>query len=322
MGVNLKDIIFAEEISFEELKGKTIAIDALNFLYQFLSSIRQPDGTPLMDSQGRVTSHFSGLLYRTGKLIGLGIKPVYVFDGEVPELKKEELEERKRRKLEAKEEWEKAIAEKRIEDAKKFAARTSKLTPEMREDSKKLLQLMGLPVIQAPSEGEAQCVHLCEKGDAWAVASQDYDSLLLGAQRLVRGLTLSKTAQLEIISLEENLKKLEISREQLIEIGILIGTDFNKGIKGIGPKKALKIVREGKIKDVEIDFNFEKVKELFLKPEVSDEYEIGFQEPETEQLIEFLCQEHDFSQERVKKAVENLKEAMKEFSQKDLSSWF
>lgn len=322
MGVDLKSIILPEEIDFEDLKGKTIAIDALNFLYQFLASIRQPDGTPLMDSKKRITSHLSGLLYRTGKLVSLGIKPIYVFDGEVPELKKEELSERRERKEVAKKEWEKAIAEGRLEDAKKFASRTSRVTEEMKEDSKKLLELMGIPWVHAPSEGEAQCVRICEKGDAWAVASQDYDSLLLGAKKLVRGLTLSKYSNLEILSLEKNLEMLGISREQLVEIGILVGTDFNKGIKGIGPKKALSIVKEGRLNEVEMNFNFEKVEDLFLHPQVKDDYKIEFREPEDEKLKEFLCGGYDFSPERVGKVAQNLRDGMKELSQKDLSAWF
>lgn len=326
MGVSLKDIITPEEITFQALKGKIIAVDALNFIYQFLASIRQPDGTPLMDSQGRVTSHLSGLLYRTIKLMNLGIKPVYVFDGEVPELKEEELEERKKRKEDAKKEWKKAIEEKRIGDAKKFAMRTSQFTPEMRKDSKKLLDLMGVPFVQAPSEGEAQCVHLCEKGDAWAVGSQDYDSLLLGARRLLRGLTLSKNAPLELILLEKNLKSLGITREQLVEIGILVGTDFNEGVKGIGPKTALKKVKEGKLeeikRDFDLEFDFEKVKKLFLNPAVTDDYEIDFRETQEEELMDFLCEDHDFSEKRIESAVGNLKRGVGQISQKDLSSWF
>src|SRR3989338_8067559 len=161
MGVNLKYIIPHRAIEFEQLKGKTIAIDALNSLYQFLASIRQSDGTPLMDSKGNITSHLSGLLYRTSRLMGIGIKPVYVFDGEPPELKKAELEQRKSRKEEALEEWEKAKKEGLLEDARKFAQRTSRFTNEMLIDSKKLLEYMGVPYVQAPGEGEAQCAYMC-----------------------------------------------------------------------------------------------------------------------------------------------------------------
>ncbi|RLI90735.1 MAG: flap endonuclease-1 [Candidatus Altiarchaeales archaeon] len=322
MGVNLRDIVPHEPISFYDLKGKVIAIDALNSIYQFLSIIRQPDGTPLMDSHGRITSHLSGLLYRTTKLVELGIRPVYVFDGKPPELKRREIMERDEIKREAELEWQKALDERRLEDAIKFAKRTSRVTDEMLEDSKKLLEFMGIPYVQAPSEGEAQCSHMCKKNDAFAVGSQDYDALLFGAPRIVRGLTLSGKLELEIIHLDKVLNELNINMEKLIDIAILIGTDFNEGIKGIGPKKALRIIRDNKLSEIEFDFDIDAVRRIFLEPEVTDEYKIEWSQPDENALIGFLCREHNFSEQRVKKASQNLKNALKEFSQRDLSAWF
>ncbi len=321
MGVNLKDIVPHEPLNFEDLKGKVIAIDALNSLYQFLASIRQPDGTPLMDSKNRVTSHLSGLLYRTVRLIQLGIKPIYVFDGEPPKLKEREIMQRRELKENAHYEWKKAIKEERLEDAKKFAQRTSKITEEMLDDSKKLLKFMGVPYVQAPSEGEAQCVELCKRNDSWAVGSQDYDALLLGAPRLVKGLTLSGTFELTMVYLEGVLSELQITREQLVDIAILVGTDFNDGIKGIGPKKALKIVRENRLGEIQFDFDFTEVKNIFLKPVVTDDYGLEWKNPDIDSMVEFLSKEHDFSGERVRRAGENLTTAFKEFSQKGLGEW-
>ncbi|MEA3255046.1 MAG: flap endonuclease-1 [Candidatus Altiarchaeota archaeon] len=324
MGVNLKDIVSHEPISFEDLKGRVIAVDALNMLYQFLASIRQPDGTPLMDSKGRVTSHLSGLFYRTVRLVHMGIKPVYVFDGEPPKLKEREIERRRGIKKEAMYEWERAKRDGRLEDARKYAMRTSRVTEEMLDDSKNLLSCMGIPYVQAPSEGEAQCVHLCIKGDAWAVGSQDYDSLLLGAPKLVRGLTLSGTFELTLMELERILEGLSLNRSQLIDIAILVGTDFNEGVKGIGPKKALRIVREGRLDEIkaELDFDYNAVKEIFLNPKVTDEYVIEWSAPNRTQTLELLSGEYGFSEDRVNKAVSNLEKSMKEFTQKDLSAWF
>lgn len=322
MGVNLKDVVPCKPIDFKDLRGRIIAVDALNFLYQFLSIIRQPDGTPLMDSRGRITSHLTGLLYRTIRLAEMGIKPVYVFDGEPPELKKAELSARKKIKEEALRQWEKAKKEKRMEDAYKYASRTSRFSDEMLSDSKELLKLMGMPYVQAPGEGEAQCVHMCSRGDSWAVGSQDYDSLLLGAPRLVKGLTLSGKTELSIIHLADVLKELGVTREQLIDVAILVGTDFNEGVKGIGPKKGLKIVKEDRIDSLNLDFDIDSVRDLFLNPKVSDDYQIRWDEPDEESLIKFLCDEHDFLENRIKKATSNLRGALKEFSQKDLSAWF
>jgi len=247
MGVNLKEIVPARQIEFSELSGRTIAVDALNTVYQFLASIRQPDGTPLMDKKGNVTSHLSGLLYRSTNLIRMGIKPIYVFDGKPPDLKLNTLRARSERKQQAQEEWQKAKEEGRLGDAMKFAKRTSRLTEDMLIDCKRLLTLMGVPHIQAPAEGEAQCTRMVLAGDAWAVGSQDYDSLLFGAPILIRGLTMSGKMELGMIVLDDALKALGINREGLIDLAILVGTDFDPGIHGIGPKKALKAVKDGAV---------------------------------------------------------------------------
>lgn len=322
MGVNLRDIISHEPLEFEQLRNKTIAIDALNSIYQFLASIRQPDGTPLMDSHGNTTSHLSGLFYRTGRLLKLGIKPIYVFDGEPSKLKRKELAKRKSRKEAAMAEWKRAKREGRIDDARKYAVRTSRFTDEMRQDSIKLLKCMGIPYIQAPSEGEAQCVHVCKHGDAWAVGSQDYDSLLLGAPRLVKGLTLSGNLELSKVEIDNVLKELGITRQQLIDLAILVGTDFNEGIKGIGPKKALKIVRENRIGELDLGPDVDEVRELFLRPKITKTYELSWRGVDADGLVDLLCGGHDFSETRVRKTVQDIEKSMSEFSQQDLNKWF
>jgi flap endonuclease-1 len=192
----------------------------------------------------------------------------------------------------------------------------------MKSDSKMLLEHMGIPCIQAPSEGEAQCAHLCARGDAWGVGSQDYDALLFGASHLIKGLTLSGKFELSIIHSEKALKEIGLTREQLIDAAILVGTDFNEGVKGIGPKKALKAVKEGKVAELASDFDIDEVRSIFLHPEVSDGYRLEWKKPDRGALIEFMCNNHEFSTDRVNKAVDNLEAAMKEFSQKDLSRWF
>ncbi|MFH1789279.1 MAG: flap endonuclease-1 [Candidatus Altiarchaeota archaeon] len=321
MGVNLRDIIDQKPIELSQLSGKTIAVDALNSLYQFLASIRQPDGTLLMDSNGNVTSHLSGLFYRTTRLLKIGVKPVYVFDGQPPELKKHELDRRRKVKEEAAREWEKAKSEGRIDDARKYAMRTSKLTKEMREESKRLLGFMGVPFIQAPGEGEAQCALLVERGDAWACGSQDYDALLFGAKRLVKGLTLSGELELAMIDLDEALSRLGISREQLVDVALLIGTDFNEGVKGIGPKKGLAAVKEGGAGGFDVP-NLEELRSIFLKPSVTEDYEVKWSGVDTEGLVGFLSGEHGFSEDRIRRTSKELSGAYAEFQQASLSKWF
>ena len=257
MGVQISEIVPRREIELADLKGKTIAIDAFNTLYQFLTTIRQPDGTPLMDRKGRVTSHLSGLFYRNINLLLEGIKPIYVFDGKPPELKQKEIASRVSRKQDAEEKYEQAKSSQDIEGMRKYSAQFVKMNDEIIEQSKSLLKAMGIPVVQAPGEGEAEAAALVHAGKAFAAASQDYDALLYSSPRLIRNLTLSRrrktssgvyvTTSIESVEFQDLLNKLQIDKDQLISLGILVGTDFNPGgIKGIGQKKALEIVQRYK----------------------------------------------------------------------------
>jgi flap endonuclease-1 len=343
LGVNLRGIVPKMPVKLENLSGKTIAIDAYNALYQFLAIIRQPDGTPLKDSTGKVTSHLSGLLYRTSNLVEMGIKPIYVFDGVPPTLKEVEIKRRAKVKEEATVAYEKAVAKGDMAKARVYAQATSRLKDYMEDDSKKLLDLMGLPWVQAPSEGEAQAAHLTKRGDADYCASQDYDSLLFGAPKLLRNVTVSGRRKLprknvyidvvpEIIELSSVLKECEITYEQLIDVGILIGTDFNPdGIKGLGPKTALKLIKEHgtvenampHMKNAEFPHPPEKIREIFLHPKVRDDYTLEWKEPSIDGIVDFLVREKDFSEDRVRKALEKMREGTKELKAKTtLEKWF
>lgn len=335
-----KDI--RREVKLENLAGKCIALDAYNSLYQFLASIRQPDGTPLMDRVGRITSHLSGLFYRTINLMEAGIKPVYVFDGKPPEFKLAEIEERRKVKEKAMEEVLKAIKEGRKEDIAKYMKRAVFLTSDMVEDAKKLLTYMGVPWVQAPSEGEAQAAHMAKRGHCWAVGSQDYDSLLFGSPRLVRNLAVSPRRKIgeevielspEIIELDAVLKSLRLkNREQLIDLAILLGTDYNPdGVPGVGPQKALKLVwefgglekmLETVLRGVYFPVDPLEIKKFFLNPPVTDEYSTDIKKPDEQKLIDFLVREHDFSEDRVLKAVERLKRAQTKYKTSSLDSFF
>ena len=345
MGVNLRELVekVKKQINLKDLNKKVVAIDAYNMLYQFLAIIRQPDGTPLMNRRGEVTSHLSGLFYRTINLLENGIKPVYIFDGKPPELKTAVLEKRLQIKVEAEKRYREALARGDLEEARIYAQQTARLSKEMVDNAKTLLDYMGVPWVQAPSEGEAQSAYMTLKGDAWASASQDYDSLLFGSKRLIRNLAITGRRKLprknvyieitpELILLDEILKEHEISREQLIDIAILVGTDYNpEGVKGIGVKRALKLVKTyGNIERIReilgkeaLPENVDQIKKIFLNPEVTDDYELKWSMPDKEAIIRFLCYEHDFSRERVEKAVERAEKSLKIFSsQTSLESWF
>lgn len=339
MGVQIFNILPKKDIEIEDLSGKTIAVDAFLWLHQFLSIIRQPDGTPLMDSKGRITSHLSGIFYRSSKLIEKGIKLVYVFDGPSHEFKKSTLEERKNLKAEAQIKWQEALDVGDMDEARKAAQATSKLTDEMIKQSKELLECMGIPTVQAASEGESQCAYICQKNLVYAVSSQDSDSLLFNAPRLVRNLSMTGKRKLprqdtyieikpELIELEKVLKELGITREQLIIIGLLVGSDYNPGIKGYGPKRALEMVKKEKtlknvLKEIEWDYDVpaEELYDFYLNPLVEKDVSFKFEEAQPEKILKFMVDEHEFSQERIEKVIKILTQAKETNSQKSLGSW-
>ena len=342
MGVDLADLISKEKTTLDQLSGRSIAVDGYNSLYQFLAIIRGPTGEPLMDRQGRITSHLSGLLYRTTNMAEKGIRLVYVFDGVPPSLKEAEIKRRSKVKEEALAKYEEALKRGDLQEAKRHAQATSRLKDLMVDDAKKLLDTLGVPWIQAPSEGEAQAAYLASKGDVWAAASQDYDSLLFGAPRLIRNLAISGRRKLprrqayvevepELVELSKALSELGITREQLVDLGILIGTDYNpSGVKGIGPKTALKMLKEhGSLDKIPLTLQAEfpeapaRIRQIFLAPEVSETYSLEWKEPKIDEIIEFLCKQRDFSEDRVRNAVERMMAGVKEREKKrTLDSFF
>lgn len=357
MGVNLGDLVPSHETEMEALRGKTLAIDAYNTLYQFLSIIRQPDGTPLKDPQGRVTSHLAGTLYRTANMVEAGVKPVFVFDGKPHELKRATLDERKARKEKAEGEYKEAVAAGDMEKARMKASQTSRLTMEMVEQAKKLILGLGLGYVDAPQEGEAQAVQLVMSGSADAVASQDYDALLFGAPRLVRNMTVTGRRKLprkqvwvevkpEEVSLDEVQEETGLSREQLVDLALLLGTDFNKGVKGVGPKKAIKLIQDhddldgirkalddgtidpssalhGHLKEGWDELEpISEIRSIFLDPTVDKEPEIHRGTLDTERVVELLVEEHDFAEGRVKSALDRYLSVEDAKKQKSLDSFF
>lgn len=345
MGLNIREIIPRIEIDFVSLKDKTVCVDAFNVLYQFLSTIRQPDATPLMDSKKRVTSHLSGIFYRNVALLLEGIKLVYVFDGEAPDLKRKTHKKRESGRELASGKYEEAKQKEDIDLMRKYGSQLIRLDDEMIRESKELLKAMGIAVVQAPSEGESEAAYLTKTHkECHAVVSQDYDSLLFGTPRLIQSLTLARRRKTfsgwievkpELIELEKVLNTLEINLDQLICLGILVGTDYNpKGIPGIGQKKALQIVKKYMqpvliFKSVEEQmmslseedrFDWQEIFELFHKPKVVDaEFEFG--KVDEGKIRQILVEEHDFSEDRVEKQLEKLRQLKEKKKQKGLGDW-
>ena len=342
MGVAFKDLIISKEIDLDYLKNKIIILDAYNILYQFLTTIRGRDGSLLSDSKGNITSHLVGLFSRTSNLMQRGLKLVFVFDGKPPELKQKTHEERKALKIQAEKKY--IIAKKKgdEEEMKKYASRTSRLNREMVNEAKELVSLLGLPVVQAPSEGEAQAAHMINKNKGFAVGSQDFDALIHGATKLVRNISISgrrkkskvgyETVNPELIDLSENLNNLGIDQDQLIVLAMIIGTDYNPGgIKGIGPKNALKLVKQHKsdfdslFKETKWNDNFNfpwsEVYYLIKKLPTTDNYKLKWDKINNEKIKEMLVDKYEFSEQRVENTLEKLKKETSKKQQRSLGDF-
>lgn len=350
MGLQIGEIISKKEITFSDLKGRTVAVDAFNAIYQFLTTIRQPDGTPLKDSRGNITSHISGLFYRNINLIVDGVKLIYVFDGEAPKLKRKTNDLRRETREEMKGKYDDAKSKEDIEGMGKYSRFDVRLDEQKILESKELLKAMGICIIQAPGEGEAQASYIAKEREVYAVASQDYDCLIFKAPRLIQNLSMARKRKTvsgfkevfpQIIELNKVLEELEINQEQLICLGILCGTDYNPGgVKGLGPKKSLKLIKEFKTKEkiflvVEedskywkkssessdsenrLDFDWREIYNEIENPKVDKSVKIEFPKINKEKIREILLK-HEFSEERIKNQLDKLDEIKKQKEQKTL----
>ncbi|XP_019427473.1 PREDICTED: flap endonuclease 1-like isoform X3 [Lupinus angustifolius] len=321
-----------KENKFETYFGRKIAIDASMSIYQFLIIVGRSGTKMLTNEAGEVTSHLHGMLLRTIRLLEAGIKPVYVFDGKPPDLKKQELEKRYSKRAEATEGLAEAIKADNKEDIEKFSKRTVKVTKQHNDDCKRLLRLMGLPVVEAPSEAEAQCAALCKAGKVYAVASEDMDSLTFGAPKFLRHLMdpSSKKVPVMEFEIEKILEGLNMTMDQFIDFCILSGCDYCESIRGIGGITALKLIRQhGSIENILDNINkeryqipddwlYQEARHLFKEPTVSSEEEelnLKWSGPDEEGLITFLVNENGFNNDRVTKAIEKIKAAKNKSSE-------
>lgn len=316
--------------------GRKIAIDASMSLYQFLIAVRS-EGAQLTNADGETTSHLMGTFYRTIRLIENGIKPVYVFDGKPPELKAGELNKR----AEKREEAQKALAQ--AEEAgdagliDKYTRRLVKVSKQHVSECKELLTLMGIPYVDAPCEAEAQCAALASSGKVYAVATEDMDALTFGAKILVRHMTFSEARKMPIqeIHLDKVLAELELNQAQFIDLCILLGCDYCESIRGIGPKRAIELIKKHKSIDSILenldskysppeDWIYQQARNLFLNPEATDPANIDLQwkEPDVEGLIKFLCGSNMFNEERVRNGAKKLAKARSGQTQVRLDNFF
>ncbi|KAK6635933.1 Elongation of fatty acids protein 2 [Polyplax serrata] len=326
-------------VKYSEIKnyfGRKIAIDASMSLYQFLIAVRS-DGAQLTNADGETTSHLMGTFYRTIRLIENGIKPVYVFDGKPPELKSGELNKRAEKREEAQKALAKAEESGDTEEVAKFNRRLVKVTKEHVSECKELLRLMGVPYIEAPCEAEAQCAALVKSGKVYATATEDMDALTFGSSILLRHLTFSEARKMPIqeIYLDKVLSELEMSQNEFIDLCILLGCDYCDSIRGIGPKRAIELIKKHKSLEnilenldskytVPENWIYKSARELFLNPEVdlSDNVQLKWSEPDIEGLVKYLCGDKLFNEERVRNGAKKLLKAKSGPTQGRLDTFF
>ncbi|KAG7167795.1 flap endonuclease 1-like [Homarus americanus] len=326
-----------KENEMKNFFGRKVAVDASMSLYQFLVAVRQ-EGNMLTTADGETTSHLMGFFYRTIRMVDNGIKPVYVFDGKPPTMKGGELAKRQERREEAQKALEKAEEAGNVEDIDKFSRRLVKVTKTHSEEAKTLLKLMGIPYVQAPCEAEAQCAALAKAGKVYGVATEDMDALTFGTPVLLRHMTFSEARKMPIkeFHLPKVLEEMEINHEEFIDMCILLGCDYCDSIRGIGPKRAIELIRkhkniEGILKNLDKkkysppeSWPYPEARRLFVEPEVKDpeEIEIKWTEPDEEGLIHYMCEEKGFSEERIRNGAKKLTKARNSSTQGRLDSFF
>jgi flap endonuclease-1 len=317
--------------------GRKVAIDASMSIYQFLIAVRQ-DGSTLTNAEGETTSHLMGMFYRTIRMIENGIKPVYVFDGKPPEMKSGELAKRQERREEAQKSLEQAEAAEEPENVEKFQKRLVKVTKQHNDECKTLLRLMGVPYIEAPCEAEAQCAALVKAGKVYAVGTEDMDALTFGSTVLLRHLTFSEARKMPIkeFYLDRVLRDLELSYDQFIDLCILLGCDYCDSIRGIGPKRAMELIRQHKTIEAVVksldpkkypvpeNWPYEEARRLFKNPDVSDpeSLEIKWLEPDVEELVKFMVTDKGFNEERIRNGAKKLEKSRTTTTQGRLDTFF
>ncbi|MCJ1301978.1 Elongation of fatty acids protein 2 [Hypocenomyce scalaris] len=322
--------------------GRKVAIDASMSIYSFLIAVRS-DGQQLMNETGETTSHLMGMFYRTLRIVDNGIKPLYVFDGAPPKLKSGELAKRFQRKAEANEAHEEAKETGTAEEVEKFSRRTVRVTREHNEECKKLLKLMGVPYIDAPTEAEAQCAVLARAGKVYAAASEDMDTLCFDSPILLRHLTFSEQRKepIQEIHLDRVLAGLAMDRKQFIDLCILLGCDYVDPIPKIGPNTALKLIRDHSTLEAVVDFiqkdpkkkyiipddwPYKEARDLFFEPDVRQadhpDCDFKWEAPDVDGLVKFLVEEKGFSEDRVRNAAGKLQKNLKTAQQARLEGFF
>ena len=319
----LRDIAVIEDVPFADIEG-VVAVDAHNWLYRYLTTtVKWTSSEKYTTADGTEVANLIGIIQGLPKFFEHDIVPVMVFDGGPSELKADEIADRREQREVYEAQLERAREEGDTVAIAHLESRTQRLTPTIQETSRELLELLDVPVVEAPAEGEAQAAHMVKRGDADYVGSEDYDALLFGAPYTLRQLT--SKGDPELMDLEATLTAHDLTLEQLIDAAILIGTDFNEGIRGIGPKTALsEIAEHGDLWSVleargEHIEHGDRVRQLFRDPNVTDDYEFETSlEPDLEATRQYVVDEWGVDAGEVERGFERIESSV---VQTGLDSW-
>ncbi|WP_224268823.1 flap endonuclease-1 [Haloprofundus salinisoli] len=320
----LRQLAALSEVSFDDLDGRIVAVDAHNWLYRYLTTtVKWTRDEVYTTSGGEEVANLVGIVQGLPKFFEHDLVPVFVFDGGVTELKDDEVAERREQREKAEELLEDARERGDHIEVARLEARTQRLTSVIQQTSRELLDFLDVPYVEAPAEGEAQASYMARRGDADYVGSEDYDTLLFGAPLTLRQLTSSGNP--ELMDLDATLEEHDLTYEQLVDVGILCGTDFNPGVDGIGPKTALKLVREhGDLFSVleargeHVEFA-DRIRDLFLDPPVTNEYEFDTDlDPDISAARAYVTEEWEVDADEVERGFDRIDDAL---SQTGLDRW-
>ncbi len=314
---DLRQLAAIDPVPFSELAGSVVAIDAHNWLYRYLTTtVRFTASSAYTTEGGEEVANLIGVVQGLPKFFEHDITPVFVFDGGVAELKDDEVETRRKQRQRYEEELE--AAKESDADAAAIAtldSRTQRLTETIQETTRELLALLDVPIVEAPAEGEAQAAYMARKGEADYAGSEDYDTLLLGAPYTLRGLT--SKGDPECMDFERTLSELELSWERLVDAAILMGTDFNDGIDGVGPKTAVKLIHEHGDLYAALEARGEsiahadRIRGMFLDPAVTDEYDYDTEiNPDLDAAKRYVTDEWDIPAGEVARGFERIEESV------------
>ncbi|MFW6317093.1 MAG: flap endonuclease-1 [Halorubrum sp.] len=311
---DLRDLAAIRDVTFEEIAGSVVAVDAHNWLYRYLTTtVKWTADEKYTTVDGLEVANLIGVVQGLPKFFEHDLVPVMVFDGAVTDLKADEVADRRQKREGAEERRSAAVDRGDAIEAARLDARTQRLTDTIQETTRELLRLLDVPIVEAPAEGEAQCAHMAATGTADHVGSEDYDALLFGAPTTLRQLT--SKGDPELMDLAATLEGLGLDRQGLVDVAMLCGTDFNEGVHGVGPKTAVTAVKEhGDLwgvldaRGVEIP-NAAEIRELFMHPPATDVDVDTEVNPDVEAARAYVVDEWGVAADEVERGFERIRES-------------